>query len=152
VLGTALQVPSSWIWLKAAHAARYAHGYRLGFTALLELTARNPPLPAMRAACSPLGVAKGTLPRTKSYRFPDIDHRLAGPVPPCAPVLASCGLTYPWAFSLAGLGFTLARRLGCARWVQERRLTIHSSRTCFVPAKAWHKKLATLSPPLRKSA
>jgi hypothetical protein len=31
-------------------------------------------------------------------------------------------------------------------------LTIHSSRTCFVPAKAWHKKPATLSLPLRKSA
>ena len=32
------------------------------------------------------------------------------------------------------------------------RLTIRSSRTCFVTAKAWQKKLATLLPPLRKSA
>jgi len=31
-------------------------------------------------------------------------------------------------------------------------LTIRSSRTCFVTAKAWQKKLATLLPPLRKSA
>jgi hypothetical protein len=31
-------------------------------------------------------------------------------------------------------------------------LTIHSSRNCFVTSKAWHKKPATLLPPLRNSA
>jgi hypothetical protein len=46
----------------------------------------------------------------------------------------------------AGIGDQTLRMSG------DFRLTIHSSRTCFVTAKAWQEKPATLFPPLHKSA
>ena len=46
----------------------------------------------------------------------------------------------------AGIGDQAMRSTG------NFRLTIHSSRTCFVTAKAWQEKPATLFPPLHKSA
>jgi hypothetical protein len=58
----------------------------------------------MRAACSLVVVAKSILLQVSLYRFPLIRHLLAGPIAHCVIDMASCGLGYPRAFSLAGLG------------------------------------------------